>query len=83
MGLVHEHQLPSRDEYITINYQNVEPTMRIWFNKYNSKQVNQFNVKYEYSSAMHYGITVGPLFRFPYANKTLLSRYYCSQSFIL
>ncbi|XP_064614970.1 balbiani ring protein 3-like [Liolophura sinensis] len=57
MGLVHEHQLPSRDEYITINYQNVEPSMRIWFNKYNSKQVNQFNVKYEYSSAMHYGIT--------------------------
>ncbi|BFZ00439.1 hypothetical protein BsWGS_03478 [Bradybaena similaris] len=57
MGLVHEHQLPDRDDYISILYQNVNPAMRIWFNKYNPSQVNQMNVKYEYSSVMHYGIT--------------------------
>lgn len=58
MGLVHEHQLPDRDDYISILYHNVDPVMRIWFNKYNPSQVNQMNVKYEYSSVMHYGITV-------------------------
>ncbi|CAG5136844.1 unnamed protein product, partial [Candidula unifasciata] len=57
LGLVHEHQLPDRDDYIRILYENVDPVMRIWFNKYTSKEVNQMNVKYEYSSVMHYGIT--------------------------
>ncbi|XP_005104709.2 zinc metalloproteinase nas-15 [Aplysia californica] len=57
MGLVHEHQLPDRDNYIEILYHNVSPHMRIWFNKYTAKEVNQMNVPYEYSSVMHYGIT--------------------------
>jgi hypothetical protein len=58
IGLVHEHQLPTRDEYIEILDQNVQPDMRIWFNKYSSQEVNQMLVPYEYSSVMHYGITV-------------------------
>lgn len=58
LGLVHEHQLPNRDEYIEIMYSNVEPSMRIWFNKYSGQEVNQYDVTYEYSSVMHYGITV-------------------------
>ena len=58
IGLVHEHQLPDRDKYIEILYHNVQPNMRIWFNKYSSQEVNQMDVKYEYSSVMHYGITV-------------------------
>lgn len=57
LGLVHEHQLPNRDEYIEIMYDNVEPSMRIWFNKYSGQEVNQYDVDYEYSSVMHYGIT--------------------------
>ncbi|XP_076096037.1 uncharacterized protein LOC143066999 isoform X2 [Mytilus galloprovincialis] len=57
LGLVHEHQLPNRDEYIEIMYSNVEPSMRIWFNKYSGQEVNQYDVTYEYSSVMHYGIT--------------------------
>jgi len=39
-------------------YGNVEPSMRIWFNKYSGQEVNQYDVDYEYSSVMHYGITV-------------------------
>ena len=58
IGLVHEHQLPNRDQYIEILYQNVEPSMRIWFNKYASQEVDQMKVPYEYSSVMHYGVTV-------------------------
>ena len=58
IGLVHEHQLPDRDRYIDILMQNVAPHFRIFFNKYSPAFVNQFNVPYEYSSVMHYGITV-------------------------
>ncbi|XP_052217899.1 cell death abnormality protein 1-like [Dreissena polymorpha] len=57
IGLVHEHQLPNRDQYIEILYQNVQPSMRIWFNKYSAQEVDQLKVDYEYSSVMHYGIT--------------------------
>lgn len=57
IGLVHEHQLPDRDKYIYIIYDNVAPSMRIWFNKYSTKDVNQYGVPYEYSSVMHYGVT--------------------------
>ncbi|CAL1543600.1 unnamed protein product [Lymnaea stagnalis] len=57
LGLVHEHQLPDRDNYIEILYYNVAPHMRIWFNKYTTREVDQMSVPYEYSSVMHYGIT--------------------------
>ncbi|KAH9512805.1 hypothetical protein Btru_038227 [Bulinus truncatus] len=57
LGLVHEHQLPNRDDYIGIIYENVLPRMRMWFNKYTTKVVDQMNVPYEYSSVMHYGLT--------------------------
>ncbi|ESP04972.1 hypothetical protein LOTGIDRAFT_109273, partial [Lottia gigantea] len=57
IGLVHEHQLPTRDDYIKILYHNVEPQMRVWFNKYSPARVRTDNVEYEYSSVMHYGIT--------------------------
>ncbi|KAJ8310109.1 hypothetical protein KUTeg_011974 [Tegillarca granosa] len=57
IGLVHEHQLPNRDDFIEVMYGNVAPSMRIWFNKYNNREVNQYDVDYEYTSVMHYGIT--------------------------
>ncbi|KAK3603705.1 hypothetical protein CHS0354_023311 [Potamilus streckersoni] len=57
LGLVHEHQLPDRDNFIEILYNNVQPNMRIWFNKYSTQEVNQLTVPYEYSSVMHYGVT--------------------------
>ncbi|KAH3805532.1 hypothetical protein DPMN_133836 [Dreissena polymorpha] len=63
IGLVHEHQLPNRDQYIEILYQNVQPSMRIWFNKYSAQEVDQLKVDYEYLSVMHYGITVRVILR--------------------
>ncbi|XP_022341790.2 uncharacterized protein LOC111135757 [Crassostrea virginica] len=57
IGLVHEHQLPNRDDYIDIIYTNVAPSMRVWFQKYRTREVNQFDVNYELSSVMHYGMT--------------------------
>lgn len=63
IGLVHEHQLPNRDDYIDIIYANVAPSMRVWFQKYQSREVNQFDVNYELSSVMHYGTTVCDRFK--------------------
>lgn len=57
LGVIHEHQRPNRDNYITILYENVEPSMRIWFQKYNEAAINSHNVDYELSSVMHYGVT--------------------------
>ncbi|GAB1597949.1 zinc metalloproteinase nas-14-like [Argonauta hians] len=57
IGLVHEHQLPVRDNFIRIIYENVLPSMKIWFNKYSTNEINSMNVPYELSSVMHYGIT--------------------------
>ncbi|XP_059148413.1 zinc metalloproteinase nas-13-like [Physella acuta] len=57
IGLVHEHQLPDRDEYISINFSNVVADMQIWFEKYSSEEVNTYGVPYEYASVMHYGIS--------------------------
>ncbi|OWF49657.1 zinc metalloproteinase nas-14-like [Mizuhopecten yessoensis] len=57
LGLIHEHQRPIRDGFIRILSQNVEPSMRRWFEKYPAGTVNPYNVSYEYSSVMHYGIT--------------------------
>lgn len=58
VGLVHEHQRPIRDRFIRINYGNVHPSLRQWFQKYPQYRINNFNYSYEFSSVMHYGITV-------------------------
>ncbi|XP_061180039.1 uncharacterized protein LOC133188574 [Saccostrea echinata] len=57
IGLVHEHQLPNRDDYIDIIFANVAPSMRVWFQKYRTREVNQYDVNYELTSVMHYGTT--------------------------
>ncbi|KAK3606326.1 hypothetical protein CHS0354_041961 [Potamilus streckersoni] len=57
IGLVHEHQLPNRDDYVEIITENVQPGMLDQFTKYTSQIVDQMNVPYEYSSVMHYGVT--------------------------
>ncbi|XP_070182065.1 zinc metalloproteinase nas-15-like isoform X2 [Littorina saxatilis] len=57
IGLVHEHQLPQRDDYITIKYSNVAPNMRPFFNKINKGALLSLGVEYDYASVMHYGKT--------------------------
>ncbi|KAK3602503.1 hypothetical protein CHS0354_022371 [Potamilus streckersoni] len=57
IGLVHEHQLPNRDDYVEILTENVQPGLLDQFNRYTSQAVDQMNVPYEYSSVMHYGVT--------------------------
>ncbi|XP_074656527.1 blastula protease 10-like [Tubulanus polymorphus] len=57
IGWVHEHQLPDRDEYLEIIYENVNPAWRVWFNKLPWSEVNNYGVHYDYLGIMHYGTT--------------------------
>ncbi|CAH1783615.1 unnamed protein product [Owenia fusiformis] len=54
-GLYHEHQLPQRDDYIYIIWENVAEDLKQWFKKYDKSVVDNFGAAYEYSSVMHYG----------------------------
>jgi len=57
IGLHHEQCRPDRDQYVTINEQNVYPSMLYNFDKYRSSQINSRGFAYDYRSIMHYGKT--------------------------
>ena len=56
IGFWHEHQRPDRDEYIEINYENLQDNFaaRNSYSKLPSLFVNSYGVKYDYASIMHY-----------------------------
>lgn len=49
---MHEHE--DRDNYISINWDNIAPENRWIFNKINPGSHLNFGTPYEYSSCMHY-----------------------------
>jgi len=58
LGFYHEQSRPDRDDFLTINLENVETAMRHNFNKYAwGSTVFQQGAPYDYSSVMHYGTT--------------------------
>ena len=59
IGFIHEHNRPDRDEYITINRQNINSTAAYNFNIYSPGLINTYGVPYDYTSVMHYGEKVG------------------------
>lgn len=56
IGLMHEHQRPDRDSYITINYNNVIESYRDQFYKMTSNywKYDYKKYAYDYNSIMHY-----------------------------
>ncbi|KAI5625789.1 hatching enzyme 1b precursor [Silurus asotus] len=54
LGFYHEHVRSDRDNYVTINWNNMDPTMT---SNFNLKNTNNLNTPYDYSSVMHYGRT--------------------------
>lgn len=58
LGFYHEQSRPDRDNYLTIDLSNVDPSMTHNFNKYawGSTVLNQGS-SYDYKSIMHYGTT--------------------------
>ncbi|XP_021949901.1 uncharacterized protein LOC110847288 [Folsomia candida] len=55
IGFGHEHNRSDRDEYITINYANMDPINRPKFDTYPDAAYSVFSVPYDYGSITHYG----------------------------
>uniref|UniRef100_T1JD61 Metalloendopeptidase n=1 Tax=Strigamia maritima TaxID=126957 RepID=T1JD61_STRMM len=55
VGFWHEQNRPDRDDYVTINYNNILPGQEHNFIKFKIKSVNLLNAEYDYKSVMHYG----------------------------
>uniref|UniRef100_A0A7E4W3Z8 Metalloendopeptidase n=1 Tax=Panagrellus redivivus TaxID=6233 RepID=A0A7E4W3Z8_PANRE len=54
LGLNHEQLRGDRDQFITINWANVNPQNYDFFAIADSKQFTSYGVKYDYGSIMHY-----------------------------
>merc|ERR1712131_397135 len=54
LGFQHEHTRSDRDQYIRINWDNIQPDLAFNFHK---KNTNNLNTPYDYHSIMHYGNT--------------------------
>ncbi|XP_050705249.1 protein SpAN-like [Eriocheir sinensis] len=57
IGFVHEQSHPNRDDYVVINYGNIQSGKENNFNKYSTSLINTYGIPYDYSSVMHYGST--------------------------
>uniref|UniRef100_A0A0B7A8H7 Metalloendopeptidase n=1 Tax=Arion vulgaris TaxID=1028688 RepID=A0A0B7A8H7_9EUPU len=56
VGFYHEQNRPDRDDYITIQYDNIiSPNLNHNFQKYPYSAVSTYKVPYDYTSIMHYG----------------------------
>jgi len=68
LGFYHEQSRTDRDDFVTINWDNIEKKYQFAFDKYGSDYVNPFNVSYDYGSVMHYGSTA---FAIDYSKPTI------------
>uniref|UniRef100_A0A914X7T9 Zinc metalloproteinase n=1 Tax=Plectus sambesii TaxID=2011161 RepID=A0A914X7T9_9BILA len=54
LGFFHEQARFDRDEYLTLNVENVWPSRIGNFDKRNMHEMNTYDIPYEYGSLMHY-----------------------------
>lgn len=57
IGFFHEHTRPDRNQYIRINWWNIEPGKSKNFESYSHGQADTLNLAYDYDSIMHYANT--------------------------
>lgn len=57
LGFEHQHCSPNRDDYIRINWENMDAEHFYAFHKFTDKDVTDFGLGYDYESIMHYGQT--------------------------
>ena len=55
IGFVHMQSATTRDDFVIINFDNIDSTKTGNFDKYNSATINMYNTTYDYVSIMHYG----------------------------
>lgn len=54
LGAVHTHVRPDRDDYVEIDEENIKEEGKKQYAKGKDKNINQFNMPYDYDSLMHY-----------------------------
>ncbi|CAF2377320.1 unnamed protein product [Rotaria sp. Silwood2] len=54
VGFAHEQTRPDRDQYVTINYNNIETGKENNFQRYLTSEVNTLSKEYDITSIMHY-----------------------------
>ncbi|ELU08385.1 hypothetical protein CAPTEDRAFT_66395, partial [Capitella teleta] len=54
-GFYHEQSRSDRDEWIIVNYDNIEEGKEHNFRKYDEDDINLAGTEYDYGSVMHYG----------------------------
>jgi hypothetical protein len=54
LGLIHEHQRPDRDTYVTILWGNIYPEYEHDFELKDNPLITEENYEYDYDSIMHY-----------------------------
>lgn len=62
LGLDHEQNRPDRDDYVTINFQNIKNGYEANFEKQSNTSTDTFGTRYGYYSVMHYGQYVNILY---------------------
>ncbi|XP_032782895.2 zinc metalloproteinase nas-13 [Daphnia magna] len=55
LGFEHEHSRIDRDDYVTINYDNIKPGEASNFDPYSDLEFQDLGAPYDYGSVMHYG----------------------------
>jgi len=55
IGFDHQQNAPGRNDYVTINFQNIESGKSHNFNEDSSSEYTSFGAAYDYDSVMHYG----------------------------
>jgi len=57
LGFFHEQSRTDRDEYVTIQFQNIRSNMAYNFEKYTQDKIDHLGAEYDTCSIMHYGST--------------------------
>ncbi|KAE9556216.1 hypothetical protein FO519_000555 [Halicephalobus sp. NKZ332] len=57
VGFFHEQSRADRDDYVTINWNNVEAGLQDQFDKYSLNMIDHLDTTYDYGSVMHYAST--------------------------
>ncbi|KAF2352511.1 Peptidase M12A [Trinorchestia longiramus] len=55
LGFFHEQSSSNRDDYVTIEWDNIEEGAEHNFDKYDDTYITDFGYPYDYNSVMHYG----------------------------
>ncbi|XP_013114004.2 seminal metalloprotease 1-like [Stomoxys calcitrans] len=54
LGFYHQHLTLDRDNYIKINWENIKPRKKVFFQKLSNAQSTDFGIGYDLESLMHY-----------------------------